>query len=58
MSPPINSNFKTSVSTTPLPPREGTDIESPCINFSAPQCCHCGWRGTHSPTCPFGSGRH
>ncbi|KAF9446508.1 hypothetical protein P691DRAFT_673485 [Macrolepiota fuliginosa MF-IS2] len=22
-------------------------------NHSAPQCCHCGWRGSHSPTCPF-----
>ncbi|TRM58425.1 hypothetical protein BD626DRAFT_404727, partial [Schizophyllum amplum] len=20
---------------------------------SAPQCCHCGWRGAHSPDCPF-----
>lgn len=20
-----------------------------------PQCCHCGWRGDHSPDCPFGS---
>ncbi|KAI0784200.1 hypothetical protein C8Q75DRAFT_400166 [Abortiporus biennis] len=20
---------------------------------SAPQCCHCGWRGGHAPTCPF-----
>ncbi|KAJ7094355.1 hypothetical protein C8R44DRAFT_814273 [Mycena epipterygia] len=18
-----------------------------------PQCCHCGWRGNHSSTCPF-----
>ncbi|EJF67311.1 hypothetical protein BD309DRAFT_858708 [Dichomitus squalens] len=20
---------------------------------SSPQCCHCGWRGAHAPTCPF-----
>ncbi|KAK0204489.1 hypothetical protein DFS33DRAFT_1258667 [Desarmillaria ectypa] len=20
---------------------------------SAPQCCHCGWRGAHAPNCPF-----
>ncbi|OBZ78863.1 hypothetical protein A0H81_01353 [Grifola frondosa] len=19
----------------------------------SPQCCHCGWRGAHAPTCPF-----
>ncbi|KAF8273838.1 hypothetical protein EI94DRAFT_1715031 [Lactarius quietus] len=56
MSPPVNSKFETSA--IPLPPRQGTDIENPCVNFSAPQCCHCGWRGTHSPNCPFGSGRH
>ncbi|CAL1716219.1 unnamed protein product [Somion occarium] len=18
-----------------------------------PQCCHCGWRGSHAPNCPF-----
>ncbi|KAG2066659.1 hypothetical protein BDR04DRAFT_1106317 [Suillus decipiens] len=24
-----------------------------CINFSGVQCCHCGYRGAHSPTCPF-----
>ncbi|KAF9495613.1 hypothetical protein BDN71DRAFT_1447278 [Pleurotus eryngii] len=22
-------------------------------NCSAPQCCHCGWRGSHAPNCPF-----
>ncbi|KAI5835184.1 hypothetical protein K523DRAFT_228843, partial [Schizophyllum commune Tattone D] len=22
-------------------------------NASAPQCCHCGWRGAHAPDCPF-----
>ncbi|KZV71025.1 hypothetical protein PENSPDRAFT_651056 [Peniophora sp. CONT] len=22
-------------------------------NLSAPQCCHCGWRGSHAPNCPF-----
>ncbi|KAF8971888.1 hypothetical protein BDZ97DRAFT_1152505 [Flammula alnicola] len=26
---------------------------SSCINHSSPQCCHCGWRGSHSPNCPF-----
>ncbi|KAN0121633.1 hypothetical protein V8E52_003529 [Russula decolorans] len=38
--------------------REGPDIEGSCVNHSAPQCCHCGYRGSHSPNCPFGSGRH
>ncbi|KAH7886439.1 hypothetical protein F5I97DRAFT_1791395, partial [Phlebopus sp. FC_14] len=23
------------------------------VNANAPQCCHCGWRGSHSPSCPF-----
>ncbi|KAI0082318.1 hypothetical protein K474DRAFT_1655700 [Panus rudis PR-1116 ss-1] len=23
------------------------------VNCNAPQCCHCGWRGAHAPTCPF-----
>ncbi|KAI0931639.1 hypothetical protein AcW2_000483 [Taiwanofungus camphoratus] len=23
------------------------------VNHSAPQCCHCGWRGAHAPACPF-----
>ncbi|KAA1471465.1 hypothetical protein DENSPDRAFT_776601 [Dentipellis sp. KUC8613] len=27
--------------------------EHPCIDASSPQCCHCGWRGSHSPNCPF-----
>ena len=27
--------------------------ESSCVLHSAPQCCHCGWRGAHSPNCPF-----
>ncbi|KAH9932087.1 uncharacterized protein BXZ73DRAFT_101464 [Epithele typhae] len=22
-------------------------------NAGSPQCCHCGWRGAHAPTCPF-----
>ncbi|KAI0005543.1 hypothetical protein BJV74DRAFT_762160 [Russula compacta] len=45
-------------SSTHIHTREGPDIESSCVNFSAPQCCHCGYRGSHSPNCPFSSGRH
>ncbi|EPT03358.1 hypothetical protein FOMPIDRAFT_1116360 [Fomitopsis schrenkii] len=27
--------------------------QSAPVNHNAPQCCHCGWRGDHAPTCPF-----
>ncbi|KAG2141070.1 hypothetical protein DEU56DRAFT_797117 [Suillus clintonianus] len=37
---------------TPVSMRFSSDDDS-CINFNAPQCCHCGWRGSHSPSCPF-----
>ncbi|EIN14340.1 hypothetical protein PUNSTDRAFT_57751, partial [Punctularia strigosozonata HHB-11173 SS5] len=26
---------------------------APVSSMTAPQCCHCGWRGSHAPTCPF-----
>ncbi|CAL1694666.1 unnamed protein product [Somion occarium] len=29
------------------------DNSSSSVNHNAPQCCHCGWRGAHAPTCPF-----
>ncbi|KAI0778839.1 hypothetical protein BD413DRAFT_601509 [Trametes elegans] len=29
------------------------DSESCILSASSPQCCHCGWRGAHAPTCPF-----
>ncbi|KAI9066447.1 hypothetical protein FKP32DRAFT_1589515 [Trametes sanguinea] len=29
------------------------DPESCTLAASSPQCCHCGWRGAHAPTCPF-----
>ncbi|KAG0706661.1 hypothetical protein DFH29DRAFT_136082 [Suillus ampliporus] len=37
---------------TPVSMRLSSDDDS-CMNFNAPQCCHCGWRGSHSPSCPF-----
>ncbi|KAJ8586132.1 hypothetical protein M405DRAFT_823845 [Rhizopogon salebrosus TDB-379] len=37
---------------TPVSMRTSSDDDS-CTNFNAPQCCHCGWRGSHSPSCPF-----
>ncbi|KAG2357437.1 hypothetical protein BDR07DRAFT_1420456 [Suillus spraguei] len=36
----------------PVSMRTSSDDDS-CINFSGVQCCHCGWRGSHSDTCPF-----
>ncbi|KAF8346097.1 hypothetical protein F5887DRAFT_962637 [Amanita rubescens] len=32
-------------------PFDDSDLST--VNYSAPQCCHCGYRGAHSPTCPF-----
>ena len=39
----------------PLSHHTSTTESSSCVNYSggAPQCCHCGWRGAHAPTCPF-----
>ncbi|ETW86746.1 hypothetical protein HETIRDRAFT_41255 [Heterobasidion irregulare TC 32-1] len=44
------------LSATPTVLHSVTKVDSdehPFANFSSPQCCHCGWRGAHSPTCPF-----
>ncbi|OCH95723.1 hypothetical protein OBBRIDRAFT_720123 [Obba rivulosa] len=30
-----------------------TASEQTPVNHNLPQCCHCGWRGAHAPTCPF-----
>ncbi|KAJ7195210.1 hypothetical protein GGX14DRAFT_575738 [Mycena pura] len=31
-----------------------TDTPPASCNLNrGPQCCHCGWRGEHSSTCPF-----
>ncbi|EIM92420.1 uncharacterized protein STEHIDRAFT_143789 [Stereum hirsutum FP-91666 SS1] len=38
---------------TPISSRQTTGQDESPVNASAPQCCHCGWRGSHSPTCPF-----
>ncbi|KZT08771.1 uncharacterized protein LAESUDRAFT_648545 [Laetiporus sulphureus 93-53] len=29
------------------------EAQSTPLNYNLPQCCHCGWRGDHAPTCPF-----
>ncbi|KAG1763256.1 hypothetical protein EDD22DRAFT_888062 [Suillus occidentalis] len=57
MHPTSNSNEQPSQSSsctrhTPVSLRISSDDDS-CKNFNAPQCCHCGWRGSHSPSCPF-----
>ncbi|KAH9982306.1 hypothetical protein BGW80DRAFT_1151648, partial [Lactifluus volemus] len=51
-SAPVTSHHQPTTS-LPTPTRVETDNEGSCINFSAPQCCHCGYRGSHSPNCPF-----
>ncbi|KAI0271455.1 hypothetical protein BC834DRAFT_859611 [Gloeopeniophorella convolvens] len=51
-SSPATSHQHQPMLSVPVASREG-DSEDSCINFSSPQCCHCGWRGTHSPSCPF-----
>ncbi|KAI0050587.1 hypothetical protein FA95DRAFT_1486911 [Auriscalpium vulgare] len=42
-------------SSVPVPTdaRKSVAGEGVPVNASAPQCCHCGWRGSHSPNCPF-----
>ncbi|KIM35607.1 hypothetical protein M413DRAFT_79204, partial [Hebeloma cylindrosporum] len=40
------ASYKSTAASTPT-------ISESCINHSSPQCCHCGWRGAHSPNCPF-----
>ena len=42
----------TTSTTTPVVSHTHGDDKS-CVNQSSPQCCHCGWRGSHSPQCPF-----
>lgn len=37
---------------TSVATREGEISSSTTLN-SSPQCCHCGYRGSHSPNCPF-----
>ncbi|KAF9218552.1 hypothetical protein BS17DRAFT_720366 [Gyrodon lividus] len=40
-------------SSIPVSKRNGADDTNIFVNANAPQCCHCGWRGSHSPSCPF-----
>ncbi|KAF9528116.1 hypothetical protein CPB83DRAFT_854911 [Crepidotus variabilis] len=43
-----------SYSSTPVASRQTTHQTSElCLNYSAPQCCHCGYRGQHADACPF-----
>ncbi|KAL1750832.1 hypothetical protein FB107DRAFT_223206, partial [Schizophyllum commune] len=42
----------TQPSSTPASAKATTGDAAP-TNASAPQCCHCGWRGAHAPDCPF-----
>ncbi|KAJ7668145.1 hypothetical protein B0H17DRAFT_1210107 [Mycena rosella] len=42
--PPTTRCATLSESTTP--------VTKPAYR-DGPQCCHCGWRGNHSSSCPF-----
>ena len=46
------STATSTTSATPVVSHTHCDDHS-CVNQSSPQCCHCGWRGSHSPQCPF-----
>ncbi|KIJ97040.1 hypothetical protein K443DRAFT_681826 [Laccaria amethystina LaAM-08-1] len=39
-------------SPTTTPTHKESDSNT-CVNHSSPQCCHCGWRGSHAANCPF-----
>ncbi|KAL4251291.1 hypothetical protein ABKN59_006757 [Abortiporus biennis] len=39
--------------TSSAPNTNHSESSTACVNHGAPQCCHCGWRGAHAPTCPF-----
>ncbi|KAI0305054.1 hypothetical protein BC826DRAFT_902055 [Russula brevipes] len=53
MSSPVASR-RHPIPSTRTRTRQGPDNnEGSCVNHSAPQCCHCGYRGCHSPNCPF-----
>ncbi|KAG1840718.1 hypothetical protein DFJ58DRAFT_708226 [Suillus subalutaceus] len=49
---PSSSNLHHCTHATPVSMHISSDDDS-CMNFSSNQCCHCGWRGSHSPSCPF-----
>ncbi|KAF8131418.1 hypothetical protein EV363DRAFT_1398511 [Boletus edulis] len=51
MTPPCHSTHH--ASSIPVTMRHGHDDSTTLVNANAPQCCHCGWRGAHSPSCPF-----
>ncbi|OSX67190.1 hypothetical protein POSPLADRAFT_1122466, partial [Postia placenta MAD-698-R-SB12] len=37
----------------PAPVHRHVEAQATPCNQNLPQCCHCGWRGDHAPTCPF-----
>ncbi|KAI4522610.1 hypothetical protein K525DRAFT_198388, partial [Schizophyllum commune Loenen D] len=43
----------TQPSSTPASAKATLGDAAAPTNASAPQCCHCGWRGAHAPDCPF-----
>ncbi|TFK21276.1 hypothetical protein FA15DRAFT_672714 [Coprinopsis marcescibilis] len=52
--PGLSIQYRDGASPSPACPALSSSPAA-CTNDSAPQCCHCGWRGSHSPDCPFKS---
>ncbi|TFK42204.1 hypothetical protein BDQ12DRAFT_677783 [Crucibulum laeve] len=47
------ASHKSAPSTAPASFKQSDATSVATVNHGAPQCCHCGWRGSHSPNCPF-----
>ncbi|KDQ62904.1 hypothetical protein JAAARDRAFT_119996 [Jaapia argillacea MUCL 33604] len=48
-----HSSSPSPISSMPVSTHSTTHGQESWVNQNAPQCCHCGWRGAHSPSCPF-----
>jgi len=49
----ISVAASSTISTSPTLLSRHSDSFDLCLNHSAPQCCHCGYRGQHADACPF-----
>ncbi|KIM82195.1 hypothetical protein PILCRDRAFT_820567 [Piloderma croceum F 1598] len=53
LSPTTTCHTQACADATPVSTRSTTNDADAFVNYSSPQCCHCGWRGSHAPNCPF-----
>ena len=51
--PAITITVAVPVAVHAAPAGNSTPVCQSDADNSQPQCCHCGWRGAHAPTCPF-----